>query len=256
MAVKQLSIGGPDFGGHYSGLSGDTKPTANIGDLATFWETDTGFLYTWSGSAWVLSPYRVQPSFSVDPDDSSRQGKFDELQSMPVVISEPHYEVHEGGAFVVSTVDITLDNAATMILAFKTMAGTKRAHMLTNFTTLTGGHVDLIEGPAWTAESGSTIAIFNRKREASMGSSGLLENSDQAAFTATDTVILNPTGLSGGTIIHILYGFGQKNQFTASGRDVEEILLKPDTQYAARFVSDAASNKALLELNWYEHTDE
>ncbi len=174
---------------------------------------------------------------------------------MPIIINEPHYEVHEGDAFVASTTDITLADEATVVLAFKTMAGIKRAHMISQFITLTGGHLDILEAPTWTAETGSLVVIYNRKREVSMGSSVLLENSGQAAFTATDNLILDPTGLTGGTIIHQLYGFGEKKSFSAEGRDIAEILLKPDTQYAIRFVSDAAANKAHLELNWYEHTD-
>lgn len=254
MAVTQLSISGPNFGKHFAGLSTDDKPTTELGDLSTFWETDTGFKYTWTGSAWILSP--LYPAINTDPADITRQGKFDEIQSMPVYQSEPHYEVHEGGAFVLDVVHLTLDNAATIILAFKTMSGTKRAHMMTNFMTLTGGHVDIIEAPTWTAESGTLVTIYNRKRLASMTNSGLLENKGQATFTASNGLILNPDDFADGTIIHDLYGFGQKNQFNAGGRDIEEIILKPDTQYAVRFVSDAASNKAQLELNWYEHTDE
>ncbi len=55
MAVRQLSIGS-NFGKHYTGLSTDDKPTEDLGDLSTFWETDTGFRYTWTGSEWCSLP--------------------------------------------------------------------------------------------------------------------------------------------------------------------------------------------------------
>lgn len=54
MAVVQLSISGPNFGKHYKGLSTDTKPTTDLGDLSTFWETDTGIRYLWDGAAWQV----------------------------------------------------------------------------------------------------------------------------------------------------------------------------------------------------------
>jgi len=39
----------------YYGLSTDTKPTLAQGDAgSSFYETDTGDTYVWSGSAWVL----------------------------------------------------------------------------------------------------------------------------------------------------------------------------------------------------------
>jgi len=37
----------------YSGLSTDTKPTDDIKDGSTFWETDTGNEYEWRIDTWV-----------------------------------------------------------------------------------------------------------------------------------------------------------------------------------------------------------
>jgi hypothetical protein len=36
------------------GLSTDTKPTTGNTQYATFWEMDTGNMYYWSGTAWVV----------------------------------------------------------------------------------------------------------------------------------------------------------------------------------------------------------
>lgn len=40
----------------YSGLSTDTKPTKNIKDASTFWETDKGKYYEWRFDDWIPIP--------------------------------------------------------------------------------------------------------------------------------------------------------------------------------------------------------
>ncbi len=191
-----------------------------------------------------------------DPDDATRQGEFDTLFKIPVVIDVAHHEIHEGDSFHCGSIDTAMGNTDTLIIAFKTPSGTKRVHMFHSFITLTGGHLEIIEGPTWTNQTGTKQPVYNRKREASMSSSALLEDQAQAGFVASDNMILNPTGLSGGTAIHTHYAYGQKNQFTGRGRDTEENILRPDTQYAIKFTSDAASNAAQMLLDFYEHTDE
>lgn len=37
----------------YSGLSTDIKPTKDVKDASTFWETDTGKEYEWRKDAWI-----------------------------------------------------------------------------------------------------------------------------------------------------------------------------------------------------------
>lgn len=191
-----------------------------------------------------------------DPNDAARQGEFDTLFKIPVVIDVAHHEIHAGDSFHACGTDTSMGNSDTLILAFKTASGTKRIHLFHSFITLTGGHFEIIEGPTWTNQTGTKQPIYNRKREASMNSSSLLEDQAQVGFVASDNMILNPTGLSGGTAIHTHYAYGQKNQFTGRGRDIEEMILKPDTQYAIRFTADAASNAAQMLLDFYEHQDE
>lgn len=191
-----------------------------------------------------------------DPNDSERVASFDTMFKTLLFLDVPHFEVHEGHAFISDAVDTSMADTATLILAFKTPAGTKRAHMVIEFTTLVGGHLDIIEGPTWDNQSGTKNPIYNRFREAAMTSSVLLEDQAQPGFVASDNVILNPTNVAGGTVLHDLYGFGKKEKFPSDSRDVSEWILKPDTQYAIRFTADGGSNKGQVILNWYEHTDE
>ena len=185
--------------------------------------------------------------------------RLDAVTNSLVGITFPHYQVHQGDSFISDYVDDSMGDNDTIIFAFKTPTGTKRAHMWVEFTTLVGGDMQIWESPTWTTNTGSTHSIINRKRETSMSSSMLLEDKTATpAFTATNNVLLNPTGLNTGsaTSIHHFYAWGKKEKLNAGNvRDTEEFVLKPDTQYAIVFTAEGGSNKAQLILNWYEQTD-
>lgn len=185
-------------------------------------------------------------------------GILDSVTNAGVGVDFTHYKVHSGDSYIADIVDETLADGDTIILAFRTAAGTKRVHLFMRFSTLVGGHIRLWEGATWTAQSGTEIAIINRKREAVMTSSGMLADQAQAGFVANNVLHANPTGLNTGsaTSIHHLYAWGIKNQSSAeSSQDIEEIVLNPSTQYAVVFTAIGAANKAHVILNWYEHTD-
>lgn len=185
--------------------------------------------------------------------------RLDTMTSVLPVISYSHYAVHEGHSFKSDFVNEALGDNATIVLAFKTPAGTKRIHMLPEFVTLVGGDLSVWEGATWDTNSGVVNPIINRKREASMDSSVLLEDlTATPTFTATDNILSNPANLVtvGKTLIHHFYTWGAKGKFLAGGaRDTEELILKPDETYAVVFTGDGAANKAQVILNWYEHTD-
>ncbi len=185
-------------------------------------------------------------------------GFTDATTNAAINITFPHHAIHDGFAFITDTVDETLADNDEIILAFKTMAGIKRAHMILEFNTLVGGDLRLWEGPTWTAETGTLVPILNRKRLAVMASSGFLQDQSQPTFVATDQMILNPNGFSTvpATSLHHLFAWGAQARFSGGiVRDANEWPLKPDTQYAAVFTADGGSNKAQVILNWYENTD-
>ena len=178
----------------------------------------------------------------------------DDISDALIVVDYAHHEAHEGDAFETSAVDESMGDGDTVILAFKTMSAPKRMHMIMEFATLVGGHIDIIEGPTWDNQTGTLNPIYNRKREAEMGSSGVLEDQGQASFIASDNMILDPTTFAGGTAIHTHFVFGARGS-PASARGVHEWLLKPDTQYGIRLTADGAANAAHMRVEWYEHSD-
>lgn len=199
----------------------------------------------------------IRKIFLADPANISRLIKFDPIVRAILNITSAHQEIHEGSAFMVDAVNILMSDGDTLILAFKTPSGIKRVHFVMDYSSLVSSHIELIEAPIWTTGTGSLITILNRKRETSMKSSGVLEDlTSTPTFAANNAVLLDPTGLSGGTTIKTMYAFGAKQRSTTLSRDVSENLLWPDVQYAVRLTSDDNSNKGQLHLDWYEHTDD
>jgi hypothetical protein len=183
----------------------------------------------------------------------------DGITNAHTIIDYAHHEVHGGSSFTTEFADNTMANAETIIIVFKTMAGTKKIHMLSSMTTLVGGSLQIWEGATWTTNTGALLPIINRKRETTMASSGILEDlTATPAFTETNNMLVNPTGLNIGaaTSIHLHYAYGERGKIGAgTQRDIDEYILKPETQYAIVFTAIGASNKGQIILNWYEHTD-
>ena len=202
------------------------------------------------GSVTFVAPESESTPLQLEAAGHSLDGVSEGL----ITIDYAHHETHEGDAFETSAVDESMGDGDTVILAFKTMSAPKRMHMIMEFATLVGGHIDIIEGPTWDNQTGTLNPIYNRKREAEMGSSGVLEDQGQASFIASDNMILDPTTFAGGTAIHTHFVFGARGS-PASARGVHEWLLKPDTQYGIRLTADGAANAAHMRVEWYEHSD-
>jgi hypothetical protein len=181
--------------------------------------------------------------------------RMDALTDVLMTVDYGHGEVHAGSAFLAESHDTAMADTDTLVMAFKTPSGTKRAHMMAEFVTMTGGYLELVEGATWDASSGTAIPIANRKRETSMNSSILLEDRSTGSFIANDELIENPTTFAGGSALPRRYAFGVKTFYSGESRSVAEVILKPDTQYGVRFTSTAAGNEAQILLHWYEHTD-
>ncbi len=180
----------------------------------------------------------------------------DIISNALVVVTDGHTHIHEGKMFEADIVNLNMANAATEVFAFRTGAGPLRAHMLIQFVTLIGGHVDLIEGPTWDAQTGTLVSIVNRLR-GSTNISFLEENQAQAGFVASGNLIRNPNTLAGGLIVHDVYAFGERNKFSAESRDTTEWMLDPDTDYAIKFTADGGpTNMMQMSLVWYEHSSE
>ena len=191
----------------------------------------------------------------VDPDDTTRRQEFDTKVKAPITIDVDHHELHEGEAFMAHAVDTSMAATDKLIMAFKTSDSARLIHMVVSGHFKAAGHIDVDEGCTWTAETGTATTIYNRERDGTFSSSGILENADQAAFTVSSAFVLNPTGYSAGTVIHSDYTFAQ-GPVGGGTRATEEIVFARDTTYFFVYTADGATNAADLELDWDEHTSE
>lgn len=190
-----------------------------------------------------------------DPLNVNVVSPVDDLNGAVSVIPYEHKEIHSKDSFHVDTTDTSMANNDTLVVAFKTPAGTKRGHMVIGFHSKGMANIQMLEGPTWDNESGSLLPIYNRFREDAPDSSVLLEDAGQASFTATNNLILNPASLAGGAALDTLYTFASRNRETGGSRGIHEWVLEPDEQYAIVLTANEASNAGQLIVDWYEHTD-
>ena len=186
----------------------------------------------------------------VDPNDNTRFGEFDNKFKAPIGIDVGHHEIHEGDSFVIDTVDESMADGDVLSLAFKTPVAGKRIHMLVEGIFKGAGHMEITEDSTWAAGSGTQLSLYNRERN-STGSSILLENTT-GGFVANDAMVLNSSSYAVGTIIHSFYVFADRKT-GGEARAVDELVLKPNTEYMILMEADVGTNAAHMTLNWYEH---
>lgn len=191
----------------------------------------------------------------IDPTDNSRRQEFDTMFKAPVIMDTAEHELHEGNSFTVTVVDTSMTTSDTLSISFKTPDSAKLFHMILSAEFKAAAHLNIDEGGTWTAETGTATTIFNRLRDGTLGTSGILENADQAAFTANGAVILNATGYAEVLVLTTVYTFSQ-GVLGGGSRAVEEIILDRNQTYVFIITADAGSNGAWMQLSWHEHAAE
>lgn len=163
-----------------------------------------------------------------------------------------HFELHEGESYHAWQVDESMGDGDELHFTFKTPDTNKHIHMIINWATKAGGHVEVGEAATWGRLTGGTTSIFNRRRQ-DPNTSGLLNNIAQTAFNQGALLGNDAQSLVNTTTVLAEYMFGSANKGGGNMRGVSEIILKKNTQYCVRIIADGATNAAFLELIWYEH---
>ena len=191
----------------------------------------------------------------VDPNDSTRRGEFDNLFQVPVIQTIGHHEIHEEDTFTCGATDTSMVDSEVIMIAFKSGSGTKRMHLLYDFASKAGGHIDLYKNSTWDAETGTLLPIYNSFQKPTTKASTVLENQAQAGFVASGNMILNPNNVVlGQKVMPSDYAFGAVKS-PAGSRAENERIIQVDTQHVACYTADGNSNAGQLHLEWYEHTD-
>ena len=163
-------------------------------------------------------------------------------------IDYPHAEVHSGSAYTIANT-ISIAAAATASFILETPNTTKWAHLTFQATALSGpATFELYEGVSANADGTLATPINNNRN--STKTSGLV-------------VRLNPTGISGGSLLSKAQTGSAGSGFFSTGlsggmisRD-SEYILKQNTKYEIRITNDHTDPQVFsYQNNWYEHTND
>lgn len=160
---------------------------------------------------------------------------FDVVKWMEGHPAAVHYWIHEGQAFMIHNNNSNLADGAQINIMLRT--GSIVCHVLEEITGKFDYDFDILENP--TFSGGTPIEALNRNRSS--------ENQSTAELSTDVTITDNGTVLTSNAM-----GEGQKQGGGLSF--VNELILKPYTEYIFRFTSRANSNRAHINLTWYEPT--
>ena len=76
-------------------------------------------------------------------------------------IEVPHFELHEGNAFICDGNDTAMGDGDTLIIAFKTANTTQWPHLTLTGWSLGQSHMDVIENCSWTTNTGTKQPLYN-----------------------------------------------------------------------------------------------
>ena len=178
-------------------------------------------------------------------------------------IEYEHHEIHSGSSFTCFHQETApTDTNDRTIITFKTPTSTKYLHITVAASATAVAVARIREGPSYTDNAGTTLAIYNRNRVGTPTGSTVLDTS-QNPDTAGSATYYNHDDANlpseDGTVLgEIPLGSSTSPTKSVGGlaRAQQEWILKPATVYSFEVKSlDASDNTHWLELDWYEHTD-
>lgn len=166
----------------------------------------------------------------------------DRTTNQPINIDYAHHEIH-GGSSYYAIYSATLASAADLEIRFATGSGPSKVHLEYEVTTTGSADITLFEGTSLAHVVGNVITAINRRRDSSN--------------TSATTICHTPSGSGDGTQLTntILLGTGIGGSSGGVHQGRKELILKPDTAYLIRVLSNANSNRTTVFMDWYEHQD-
>lgn len=192
----------------------------------------------------------------VDPNDDTRFAEFDSSFKVPIYITAPHHEKHEGDSYCTGA-SVDSGTQASLNIAFKVPIGEKKNHMLVEWYSESKAHFDVYEGRQWSTGTGTLINIMNDERNSANTSQLLQDKSATPSFTVTNQVLKDVTGATlGNRIRPTRYTW---DRFTVGGsqvRGTSEFILKNNETITFELTSDDGNKGMGIILRFYEHTDQ
>lgn len=189
-----------------------------------------------------------------DPNDPERLGEFDPMHKMPVGIDIVHSEIHEGKHFEAHA-ESDGSTVASIVMAFKVPAGTKRAHMTVDWKVSDRAHIEILEGATWDTNTGTIIAPIDNNRNTD-NTSLLQEDKTATPAWTGGGVLIDPDNIAGGLALHTDYAYALKQAGGDKSLARHEWILKNDETYVIRISEDGGNCYMGIVAHWYEHTDQ
>lgn len=162
--------------------------------------------------------------------------KEDQPTSAQTIVDHTHHEVHEGSHYYFH-ITSNIGSAVTSNLFIITPNTKKWIHMNWTFSSLEDTHFKAFEVCDGTTDA--ALTVYNSDRNSS-NTAGLIIAPVASITTA-------------GTLMWQDYLPADKFG-SAESRADNEMILKQDTWYNLRILSEAASNIVTIKLHWYELT--
>lgn len=158
--------------------------------------------------------------------------------------------LHAGQMFNTFCGDHALASGGTHSLCFKTTSN-NFYHILIEASSTSESYVEFKEGVSWNPSTGTNVMIWNHNRNSTRLSS-LQEDKTTGTFAATNTIIKDPTGITGGTTIDF-HALGSTAKIGSTEIDHHIWILRDNTAYELKFTNE--SNQAVhseMKLSWFE----
>jgi len=182
-------------------------------------------------------------------DGTPKPMRIDDSTEAIKVIEYEHTEVHGGSSYTAHLSTSDLDDNPLRI-SFTTPNTTKWAHMLFYVSTTGEATFELQEAPTGGVSGGSNLTPYNHNRN-SANASTLISTDDTNPGELTQGATVG----TGATVL-LQYEFGGgRNKVGAERRGDSEFVLLQNTKYQVNLTSGTNDIRAVLEIDWYEHTD-
>lgn len=160
--------------------------------------------------------------------------------------TEDQERLHSGNAYMVSSLNTSLNSGGTHVVAFSTPSSSGSKIDVHSMVQVKGDALfQIFEGATVVQGSGVTHTIYNRDRQA-----GTVSQILDLGATPTAGQISNGSSLqvsSEGTLIH-----QETIGLLGTSGEAGELLLKADTTYVFQIVSRSASNRVGLNFKFHE----
>jgi len=194
-----------------------------------------------------MTDFILRGAFSDDCE--TRRARLDLITHTLQVIDYEHHEIHSGSFFRVQHNNASIDE---LIIAFKVGDQSKNPHFVFEWVSESFGSLQLLEGSTWTAGTGTDRPPKNSRRDSTKES--VLQGNATGVFL-DNNVVVDPTGLTGGTVISDKRVYSDNKQGGGSGERRNEIILATNQTYALVWTSGDGNKGIQIRCSWYEHTD-